>query len=163
MALRFLKYLIGGIVLVIAVTGTLAGVSYYFPPTYQATTRLADSASEISIQLVPTHPYLAEYQRTLVLHKAGSPDQRVEMFADTGGYSRTQLYRLPDGKFLVSGFFDAFVIDLSRHSIAPYTETAVHMGAYLGAFDKMGPDSSKEWTFNDTSQSPEQKLVAQGG
>lgn len=163
MTLRFHKHLIGGLVLMIAGAGALAGFAYYFPPTYEATAKLPYSPVEIIVLIAPTHPYLAEYQRTLLLRSAGSPDQRVNMFPDTGGYARTQLYRLPDGKFLVSSFFDAFVIDLSKRSIAAYTESTAHVGVYLGAFDDTGPDYAKEWKFIDASQSPEQDLVAQGG
>jgi hypothetical protein len=163
MVLRFTRYLIGGIVLVIVTIGVLAGFEYYFPPTYEATAKLANLPSKIIVQIVPMHPYLAEYKRMLVLRKAGSPDQQVEMFPDTGGYSRTQLYKLPDGKFLVSSFFDAFVIDLSKHSIVAYTGTAAYAGTYLGAFDNTRQGNSEEWKFIDASHSPEQELVAQGG
>lgn len=85
------------------------------------------------------------------------------MFPDTGGYVRTQLYRMKDGTFLVSGFFDAFIVDPSRHRIVAYPELPEHPGVYLRAFDDRGPDDSREWTFSDASQSPEQALVAQGG
>jgi hypothetical protein len=160
MVLRFFRNIFVGIVVVVGVTGALAAYSYYFPPQYEASAKVAGSASEIIVQLEPMHPYLAEYRRALVLHKKGVPDQRIEMFPDTGGYLRTQLYRLPDGTLLVSGFFDAFRLDLVKHSIVPYNETVTHAGEYLGAFD----DTAKhEWRFTDASQSPEQQLIAQGG
>lgn len=160
MVRRFFRYLFISIVVVFGVIGALTAYSYYFPPRYEASAKLADSASEIIVQIEPMHPYLAEYRRSLVLRKKGAPDERIEMFPDTGGYLRTQLYRLPDGTFLVSGFFDAFKIDPVKHSIVLYNETVTHVGTYLGAFD----DSAKhEWRFIDASQSPEQELVAQGG
>jgi hypothetical protein len=160
MVRRFFKYLVIGIVVVVGVLGSLAAYGYFFPPQYEASLKLADSASELIVQIEPMHPYLAEYRRSLVLQKKGVPDQRIEMFPDTGGYLRTQLYRLPDGTLLVSGFFDAFRLDPVKHSIVPYNETVTHAGVYLGAFD----DTAKhEWRFIDASQSPEQELIAKGG
>ena len=154
---RLLKYLFITAGAVVGLILTLAAVSYFFPPTYEATAQLPGSTSHIIVQLEPMHPYLAEYRRALVLRKAGAPDQRIEMFPDTGGYARTQLYRLPDGRFLVRGFFDAVRIDPNKHSLIAEPETAPVLGTYLGAFDDKG---DRQWRFIDAAQSPEQPLVA---
>jgi hypothetical protein len=160
MVLRFVKHLVIGILAVVGVLGSLEAYSYFFPPRYEGSLKLADSSSELIVQIEPMHPYLAEYRRSLVLRKKGFPDQRIEMFPDTGGYLRTQLYRLPDGTLLVSGFFDAFRLDPVKHSIVPYNETVTPAGVYLGAFDDT---AMHEWRYIDASESPEQKLIAQGG
>lgn len=106
------------------------------------------------------HLYLSEYRRSLVLSKADVPDQRLEMFADTGGYSRTQLYRLPDGRFLVRGFFDAVIIDPEKHALTTETQNIRRQSTYLGAFDHT---DSGQWQFTAADQSPERQLVAGGG
>ena len=160
MLLRLLKYLVFTIVAVVGLVVSLAAISYYFPPTYEAATTLPDSSSQLVVQLEPMHPYLAEYRRSLLLRTSGKPDQRVEMFPDTGGYSRTQLYRLPDGIFVVRGFFDSVRIDVAKRSLALEPETHSGVGIYLGAFDDKGDGG---WRFIGKNQSPEQPLVAGGG
>ena len=158
--LRFFKYFFVVTCVVCSLTLLIAVISYCFPPKYEATAKFPDSASQIIIQLEPMHPYLAEYRRTLVLRKNGALDQHVEMFPDSGGYSRTQLYRLPGGLFLLRGFFDSFKIDLANSSFVADSETGAIVGTYLGAFDDT--DDGK-WLFIDASHSPEQPLVAGGG
>lgn len=163
MALRSIKYVSAGIVLMTAVLGGLVAFGYCFPSQYQAIAKPAGWASEIIVQITPSHPYLAEYQRALVLRKSGIPDRRINLFPDTGGYTRTQLYRLANGTFLVSGFFDAFIIDVGKHSIVACTGALAHGSVYLGAFDNVRDGNSKEWKFIDARQSPEQELVAHAG
>ena len=160
MVLQLFKYLAFTIAAAVCLVVTLVTVSYYFPPTYEAATTLPDSSSQLVVQLEPMHPFLAEYRRSLVLRTSGKPDQRVEMFPDTGGYSRTQLYRLPDGIFVVRGFFDSVRIDASKHSLSLQPEIHHGVGTYLGAFDDKGDGG---WKFIGRNQSPEQSLVAGGG
>ena len=160
MLLRLLKYLFIAAGAIVSLIVALVAVQYFFPPTYEATADLPGTTSHIIVQLEPMHPYLAEYRRALVLRKAGAPDQRLEMFPDTGGYSRTQLYRLPDGRFVVRGFFDTVSIDPAKHGLFAESETARDMGTYLGAFDDTG---NGQWRFIDAARSPEQPLKAEGG
>jgi hypothetical protein len=160
MVLRLFKYFVFTIVAVVGIIASLAAITYYFPPTYEAATSLPSSNSELVVQLEPIHPYLAEYRRSLVLRTNGNPDQRVEMFPDTGGYSRTQLYRLSDGLFLVRGFFDSVKIDVTMHNLISEPETHGVVGTYLGAFDDNGDG---DWRFIGANQSPEQPLIAGGG
>ena len=158
MARRFSKFRFVAILVAGAIAG-LTACEYYFPRPCEASAKLGDSGPEITVEIVPMHPYLAEYRRSLVLHRKGLPDQRIEMFPDTGGYSRTQLYRCPDGTLLVAGFFDAFNIDPVKHNIVRHNENAAHAGVYLGAFDRT---KTHDWRFIDASRSPERELVAQG-
>ena len=84
MALRSINYVSAGIVLMTAVLGGLVAFGYCFPSQYQAIVKPAGSASEIIVQITSSHPYLAEYQRALVLRKSGVPDRRINLFPDTG-------------------------------------------------------------------------------
>ena len=105
------------------------------------------------------HFYLAEYKRSIVLRKDGLPDQKLELFPDTGGYLRTQVYQSGDGKFMVKGYFDAAGIDTKDHKLLPYQTATVDSSIYLGAFD----DSTEgKWSFLPAPQSAEQKLQAGG-
>lgn len=80
----------------------------------------------------------------MVLRKVGASDQRQEMFPDTGGYSRTRLYRLKDGRFLIVGPFDSFVVDATAHQITAGAKSAAVDAAFLGVFDDTGDG---RWRF----------------
>ena len=82
------------------------------------------------------------------------------MFADTGGYARTQLYRLTDGRYLVRGFFDAVLIDSEKRILSREGESSKNQGSYLGAFDEAYQD---QWQFITADKSAEQVLEAKGG
>lgn len=141
---RLLKYTLASIGVLIGLVVVLIGTNYYFPPTYEEPVDLPGTSSVAIVQLEPMHLYLAEYKRALVLRKPGMPDQKIEMFPDTGGYSRTQLYRLNKEVFLVRGFFDAYLIDTNNHTISPASETIKDKGEYLGAFDDKHLGETKE-------------------
>jgi hypothetical protein len=145
---------------VISLVVLFTAIHYYFPPTYEATTTLPNTDSEVIMQLEPMHPYLAEYRRSLVFRTNGKRDQHVEMFPDTGGYSRSQLYRLSNGLFLIQGSFDSVRIDVNKRSLVVEPDTHSAIGIYLGAFDDNGDGN---WRFFSASQSPEQSLIAGGG
>ena len=158
---RLLKYALVGTAAIFGLAVLAVGsvvVSYYFPPTYEASTALPESNSVVAVQLEPMHPWLAEYRRTLVLRTSGAPEQKVNMFADSGGYSRTQIYRVADKVFLVRGYFDAYLIDLATQTIAPVQGPNHSSPRYLGAF----VDYGHKWEFLDAQRSPEQPLKAGG-
>lgn len=158
--MRFLKYFF---VTCMAVFTLIVGgnaVGYYFPPTYEAATVLPGTSVQIIMQIEPMHPYLAEYRRTLVLRQTGKADKRIEMSPDAGGYLRTQVYRLPNGNFLVRGYFDAVGIDIVQQTLVAMDNGPSLSGVHVGAFDHT---KSHEFRYVDASQSPEQSLAAQGG
>jgi len=148
---RVLKYLAIGTCTVLALLVLLVAVNLYFPPTYEASVQLPGTASRVAVQLQPMHLYLAEYKRALVLRKPGVPDVRQEMFPDTGGYSRTQLYQLPDGRFLIEGPFDSFILDARSNSIQPAPKAAAFNATYLGVFDGTGDGN---WRYLAGAESP---------
>ena len=160
MTLRFLKYLFIAVFAVVAAILLWAIVSFWFSSSLDAEVVLPDSDTQIVLELTPSHPFLAEYKRTLVLRKNGFPDQRVGMVADTGGYSRTQLYRLPDGHFFVRSFFEVIKIDPMKHRLIVLPEKQVVDGTYLGAFDDT---SERKWQFISADKSPKQTLIAELG
>ena len=122
------KYLFFGAGCLIMLLVGLIGVSYFFPPTYGADTRLPGTNWIVEVQLQPMHLYLAEYRRVLVVHSPDGADVRRDMFPDTGGYMRTQLYRLNDGRFFILGFFDAFVVVSGKNSISPPSAKLIESG-----------------------------------
>jgi hypothetical protein len=157
--LRILKYFSLTVCTLMGLLLLLAVSSYYFPPRYEAVAKLPNSPSKIVLQLEPMHPWLAEYKRFAVIRRLGEPDERIEMFPDTGGYSRTQLYSLPDGIFLLNGFFDSVKIYPAKRKLISGPEGEIS-GTYLGAFDRTHDGN---WQFIEAVKSPEQSLVAGGG
>lgn len=158
--LRALKYFTITLLALVGAILLLAASSYYFPPTYEAVAFFPKSSSQIVMELEPMHPWLAEYKRFAVIRENGKPARRLEIFPDTGGYSRTQLYRLPSGILLLNGFFDSVKINPATHSLISGPEVAAVDGTYLGAFDRT---RDGKWQFIDAARSPEQRLVAGGG
>ena len=157
---RSLKYTLLIVGAIVALIAGLIAYGVMFPPTYEAAVDLPGTTSRISVQLQPMHPYLAEYRRYLVLQKGGMPDKRVELFADTGGYSRTQLYKLPDGRFRVDGFFDSVIVDPVQHQISDAGRVR-EKGTYLGAFHNVKQRQWTEWRFLSSAESPEETLDAE--
>lgn len=158
--MRFLKYFFVTCMAVFALIVGGIAIGYYFPPTYEAATVLPGTSDQIIMQIEPMHPYLAEYRRTLVLRQAGKSDRRIEMFPDSGGYLRAQVYRLPNGEFVVRGYFDAVKVNIVERTLVNKDISPSLSGVYVGAFDNK---KNHEFRFIEASQSPEQPLLAQGG
>jgi hypothetical protein len=153
--LRAVKYLLISVGGLLAAFVTLIAYSYYFPPTYEASAHLPDSTSQVILELQPTHLYLAEYRRTLFLRSNPSKEKRMQMFPDTGGYSRTHLYNLGDGHFRIEGFFDAFIVDARMNTISLVSKATSFRGQYLGTFDDTGDG---RWRFIPVAERPERAL-----
>jgi hypothetical protein len=152
---KTLKYVLIGVAGVFAILILLIAFSYFFPATFEARAKLPGTTSEVMVELKPTHPYLPKYKRALVLHNANAVDQRVEMFPDNGGYSRTQLYQLSNRRFRIEGFFDAYIVDAQSHTISPTSKIPSEKGKYLGAFYDTG---DHQWRFRADSELPELEL-----
>jgi hypothetical protein len=159
MGKRFIKYAAIGFGAVVVLFVALVAFDFFFPPTTEASVSLPGTPFKLVARLEPSHLFLREYRRSLVLREDGASDRRVEMSDDTGGYSRSQLYQLPDGRFQVRGFFDSAVIDPANHTLEAGANSFQGQVKYLGAFDHT---ASGEWKFIPADQSPEKTLVAEG-
>jgi hypothetical protein len=90
--------------------------------------------------------FLAEFQRWLYIENAGHRIAVLELFPDTGGYRRANLYRTAPDQWLVRTFFrNSYVIDLRREAIdkvnaAPRIRSD---DEFVGAFDII----DDEWRF----------------
>jgi hypothetical protein len=82
------------------------------------------------------------------------------MFVDTGGYTRTNLYSMSDGNFLVKGFFDAWLIYAKALEIKEIDNTNNPRAHFIGAFDWT---NDREWPFIPVSERAEQTLTPSGG
>jgi len=133
--------------------------AFVFPPVIEATFALPDTSDRIVARISPSHPYLAEYERSIELIGRNGQSVRARLFPDTGGYRRTQIYRGSDGSYYAKGFFDVARLDPTATSIT-MTESVPVDSTYLGAFDA---DASKTWRFLTPEESYEEPLIPQGG
>jgi hypothetical protein len=112
----------------------------------------------IEVELEPTHPYFAEYKHFAYLTKAGQRIASAELFPDTGGYARLNLYWVNERIWTLRGFHDIQTIDLAKATI---TAGGPHAGddrlMFVGAFDLTENGSSVAWNFvpaRDRSEMP---------
>ena len=133
------------------VTVALAGCEQ--PP--RIATYSLGSEVELRIELVPTHPILAEYERVAVLSGPGKL-ARQPMFPDTGGYSTTNLYRCSAEQLMLSGYHDSWLVVPGK---GIFYEGRCVNESYLGVFEESGPD---DWQFYSVGQRPERVLKAVG-
>jgi hypothetical protein len=105
------------------------------------------------------HGGLAEYQRSASLLVGSQPVARVTLFVDTGGYSRTNLYRLSETRLLLRDAEASYVIDVVAKTITK-DESRRKAGAFLGSFDV---DASREWRFVPAAERPEMPTEFSGG
>jgi hypothetical protein len=167
---RFLKYGLltvalglGGLVMAIllwpaAMMHAWFAVLVLLAPTYRTGYPLPETNVEVAIELKPMHPWLSEYERTLVLT---SPTKREEqkMFPDTGGYLRTNLYSLGGGRFLVKGFFDEWLVQAQPLQMKELPQATQRGATYIGAFDEI----DRRWRFIPADEQSEKPLVPGGG
>jgi hypothetical protein len=128
--------------------------------TIEAECFLPDSGAILALRLRPTHAFLAEYDRTLVLRLADGREIACDLLADTGGYARTHLYAFRDGSYLLRGSFDAVRIEATNPAIAPVSRDIEDASEYVGAFDF---DERRRWRFFALAESRERDLEPKGG
>ena len=130
-------------------------------PDQSAVFRYPASSVAIRIERKGAHPFLAEYNRVLILERQGKEVARRAMLVDTGGHSRTNIYDLGDSKLLLISVFDAYVIDFGHDQVGELDRKAtVVSGNYLGAFDS---GAQQHWRFVPSNEQPEAPVEPRGG
>jgi hypothetical protein len=130
------------------------------PPTYEVAYTPPASANRLIARFTPTHAYLAEYARSLAVVRSDGSRTEFPLAADTGGYSRAQLYQADDGTLYYKGYFDIARIDSVTGEVDVSSPEVPAGALYLGAFD-YGRDTG--WRFLLPAESPEQSMDASGG
>ncbi|MBA5865239.1 MAG: hypothetical protein GDA67_00920 [Nitrospira sp. CR1.3] len=110
-----------------------------------ATAEIPSLGLLITVTRTATHPFLARYNLTLKVSAAGGCSASSELFPDTGGVSRRNLYAGARGLLYVVGQFDVRVFDpgLCMVSLREFRSLEERM-KYLGTFD-VGDD--RRWRF----------------
>jgi hypothetical protein len=125
----------------------------------RAVLKLPASARSVAIERQPMHAHLAEYHRTLILERDGRPVARAGMFDDTGGYSRSNLYRISDTILLVRDAEASYTIDVAKETIVKDEERRFG-GNFIGSFDV---DASDRWRFISPDERKELPAEFRGG
>ena len=96
---------------------------------------LPESQVRLWVELKPSHPYFAEYDRTLIVTR-GKYEARQPLFPDTGGYGRLNIYLQSPEVAVVQGPFEEFLIHINTLQIEKATKPTQAPGNYLAAFAK---------------------------
>ncbi len=122
-----------------------------------ATADVPSIGMRVTVTRVATHPFLARYN--LRVHIDGPAGCRAasELFPDTGGVSRRNLYQTATGLILL-GQFDARVVDAGTCMIALSEFRSLEPDrTFLGTFDE---DGQGRWTFLPRDRQPERAFEA---
>ena len=100
--------------------------------------------TDVTVTRVATHPFLARFNLTLTVNAAGC-SVGSDLFPDTGGVSRRNIYRDSAARLYVIGQFDVRRFDPRGCLIELMEFRSVESGLqYLGMFDS---DDTGHWSF----------------
>jgi hypothetical protein len=107
--------------------------------------RIAPRDVEVTITRVATHPFLARFNLKLTVKSAVDCTVTSELFPDTGGVSRRNLYRGSADRVYVIGHFDVRRFDphTCRIELMEFRTVETNL-LYAGSFDT---DASGHWSF----------------
>ena len=121
----------------------LAGCNSDVPVS--AVAHIAPPGVEVTVTRVATHPFLARFNLKLMVTSAGDCAVMSDLFPDTGGVSRRNVYRGTADRLYVIGQFDVRRFDPRSCRIELIEFRTVEGGLqYAGSFDT---DVSGHWTF----------------
>jgi hypothetical protein len=108
----------------------------------------------ITITRVATHPFLSRFNLRLTVSTAGGCFATSELFPDTGGVSRRNVYLSTRDRVYVVGQYDVRRFDPSSCRIELLEFRSVEGGLkFLGSFDAGSPGG---WMFMPATARPEQ-------
>ena len=107
----------------------------------------------VTVTRVATHPFLARFNLKLTVTSSGECVATSDLFPDTGGVSRRNVYRGSADRLYVIGQFDVRRFDLRSCRIELMEFRTVESGLlYAGSFDA---DASGQWKFFPPEVRPE--------
>ena len=108
---------------------------------------------QMTVTRVATHPFLARFNLKLTVTTSSGCSATSELFPDTGGVSRRNVYRGPADRLYVVGQFDVRLFDLQSCRIELMEFRSLQAGlSFVGSFDV---DSSGRWRFIPPDERPE--------
>ena len=115
---------------------------------------LPGSEVKLWVELKPSHPYLAEYDRVLFVSR-GNSEARQALFPDTGGYGRLNIYLQGSEAAVVKGPFEELLVHLDTLRIEILLKPTKPLGTYLAAYAK-APEGT--WRFIPAAEAGEVSL-----
>lgn len=137
----------------------LAGACAGEPQQETASLSIPGSAVTVTIERRAMHSVLAEYHRTLILMHQQEEAGREQLFDDTGGYSRVNVYQLDDSTYRLRDAHSSYTLDINAAVIRSDSSRQAG-GTYVGRFDV---DDQREWRFIPASEGPELRAELRGG
>ena len=118
-----------------------------------ATAEVPSVGTRVTVSRVASHPFLARYNLKVRVDGPSGCRASMDLFPDTGGVSRRNLYDTPAGLLYVIGQYDARVID-PRLCIITLSEFRFlePQRSFLGSFDE---DGERGWRFLSPDERPE--------
>ncbi|WP_155970043.1 hypothetical protein [Nitrospira japonica] len=108
----------------------------------------------LTVTRTATHPFLARYNLSMKATAADGCSATSELFPDTGGVSRRNVYAGGTGRLYVIGQYDVRVFDKDRCSVELREFRSLEDRLdYLGTFDL---DRERRWKFVPATARPEQ-------
>lgn len=123
----------------------------------KAILQVPQTSVEIILERRAIHLFLAEYERTLVLRVDGKEVLRKVVAADSGGYSRMNVYQISPSEYFLSGdiSFDKYELDITRQKLNSIISTEKPSSTkFVGAFDV---DEKRSWRFISAGERREQR------
>jgi hypothetical protein len=118
-----------------------------------AVAEIASPKAEVTVTRVATHPFLARFNLTLTVKTPDGCSTTSEMFPDTGGVSRRNLYHGPLGRLYLVGQFDVRRFDPAHCHIELLEFRSLDVGLiFAGSFDV---DALGHWMFLPADARPE--------
>lgn len=118
-----------------------------------AVTQVTPPGFVVSVTRIATHPFLSRFNLALTVRTAGGCAATSELFPDTGGVSRRNLYLTTSDRLYVVGQFDVRRFDPQRCLIELVEFRSVEDGLrFIGSFDT---DRSGQWAFQTASTQAE--------
>ena len=123
-----------------------------------ATVEVPSVGTRVTVTRVASHPFLARYNLKVRIDGPNGCRASMDLFPDTGGVSRRNLYDTPAGLLYVIGQYDARVID-PRSCVITLSEFRFlePQRSFLGSFDE---DAERGWMFLSREQRPERPFEA---
>ena len=110
-----------------------------------AVTDVTPPGFHVTVTRVATHPFLARFNLRLTISMVDSCSATSELFPDTGGVSRRNIYLADSNRLYVVGQFDVRRFDAQncRIDLVEFRSLEPNM-TFVGSFDV---DGKGNWTF----------------
>ena len=124
-----------------------------------AITDVAPPGFHVTLARVATHPFLARFNLRLTISMVDGCSATSELFPDTGGVSRRNIYLADSNRLYVVGQFDVRRFDAQncRIDLVEFRSLEPNM-TFVGSFDV---DGKGNWTFLPTHARAERAFEKQ--